>query len=249
MDTVLTTYYDINSKGRDFVIGDLHGCYDHLMLLLEYVQFDQQNDRVFSVGDLIDRGPKSLECLQLLDQPWFAATKGNHELMMEESSISDLHKRHWFSNGGKWAEHFTDQQIDQIVQQYIKPMPLVIVIGKQTQHRVNIVHAELTGRDSDGQFIVYTDQQIDAGLDISSTLQLTWARTLVCSDRSIDAPMTSPVICGHTPVGSVSRSSQHIFVDTALVYGRKLTAVELPLAVNKYHQIDITTTERTTTQL
>ena len=60
-----------NIKGRDFVVGDIHGHYDLLKTELKTVGFDKQKDRLFSVGDIIDRGPKSEECLTLLDQPWF----------------------------------------------------------------------------------------------------------------------------------------------------------------------------------
>ena len=73
-----------NIDGRDFVVGDLHGCYDELFALLKHVKFDYKNDRVFSTGDLIDRGPKSEECLQLLSKPWFFSVLGNHEDLLIE---------------------------------------------------------------------------------------------------------------------------------------------------------------------
>jgi len=46
-----------NQAGKDYVIGDLHGCYELLERLLDAVGFDKSKDRLFSVGDLIDRGP------------------------------------------------------------------------------------------------------------------------------------------------------------------------------------------------
>jgi len=54
-----------NTTGKDFVVGDLHGCYDLLESLLGAVSFDKSKDRLFSVGDLIDRGPNSLRCLRI----------------------------------------------------------------------------------------------------------------------------------------------------------------------------------------
>lgn len=241
MDKLHTEYYPPNTIGRDFVIGDLHGCYEELFTLLELVDFDSDRDRVFSVGDLIDRGPKSLMCLHLLDQPWFAATKGNHELMMEESINNPTARKHWYANGGSWASELSDDQLQELVNKYIKPMPVVIVIGKDTPERVNIVHAELLGRADDHQLIVYSDQQIDDGLPPSAQLQLTWGRTLVDTSHTIDAPDTSPTICGHTPIRSIAKASQHIFIDTAAVYGRQLTAIELPLTIGTAYQLDIAT--------
>jgi Icc-related predicted phosphoesterase len=49
---------------RTIVVGDIHGCYDELMELLDKVGFER-SDRVVSVGDLITKGPKSREVLEL----------------------------------------------------------------------------------------------------------------------------------------------------------------------------------------
>lgn len=68
-----------NLRGRDFLLSDLHGELALLQRLLEHVRFDPQRDRLISVGDLVDRGPSSLEGLALLQEPWFHAVKGNHE--------------------------------------------------------------------------------------------------------------------------------------------------------------------------
>lgn len=71
-----------NQIGRDFVVGDLHGCFDLLDRLLDHVRFDPACDRLFSVGDLIDRGPDSLRSLGFLGAPWFYAMKGTREHML-----------------------------------------------------------------------------------------------------------------------------------------------------------------------
>ena len=60
-----------NQRGRDFVVGDIHGWYGPLMAELEAVCFDPARDRLFSVGDLINRGPDSERCLLLTQEPWF----------------------------------------------------------------------------------------------------------------------------------------------------------------------------------
>ena len=74
-----------NVDGRDYVIGDIHGCFDELIKLLKHIRFDKEKDRLFSTGDLIHRGPKSEECLKLLSdrnnkgERWFFPVLGNHE--------------------------------------------------------------------------------------------------------------------------------------------------------------------------
>jgi serine/threonine protein phosphatase 1 len=68
-----------NTRGRDFVVGDIHGWLEPLQAELDAVCFDPAVDRLFSVGDLIDRGPDSEQCLLLTREPWFFAVRGNHE--------------------------------------------------------------------------------------------------------------------------------------------------------------------------
>ena len=52
-----------NALGKDYVVGDLHGCFDLLQRLLHEVEFNKVTDRLFSVGDLIDRGQDSFKCM------------------------------------------------------------------------------------------------------------------------------------------------------------------------------------------
>lgn len=54
-----------NNTGQDYVVGDIHGCYELLMTRLDAMKFDRKHDRLFSVGDLVDRGRDSFKCLKL----------------------------------------------------------------------------------------------------------------------------------------------------------------------------------------
>src|SRR5215467_14747168 len=68
--------------GRRIVVGDIHGCYDELMELLEKIGVGD-DDRVFSVGDLISKGPKSREVLELfMSDKRFSTVIGNHDLTL-----------------------------------------------------------------------------------------------------------------------------------------------------------------------
>ena len=64
----LFKFFPKNHEGRDFVVGDLHGMFQTLEALMETVKFDTTIDRLFSVGDLVDRGPESKRVVEFLKQ-------------------------------------------------------------------------------------------------------------------------------------------------------------------------------------
>jgi len=68
---------------KNYVVGDIQGCYKGLRKLLKSAGFDPNKDKLWAVGDLVARGPQSLETLQFLrdlGSPHFDTVLGNHDL-------------------------------------------------------------------------------------------------------------------------------------------------------------------------
>jgi len=84
-----------------YLIGDIQGCYDSLQRLLETIHYDPANDRLWSCGDLVNRGGKSLEVLRLLKSlgESVSITLGNHDLHL-------LATHHGNAGGGSGLPEF-----------------------------------------------------------------------------------------------------------------------------------------------
>ena len=93
-----------NPKGRDLVVGDLHGHFATLRRALDELEVGE-DDRLFSLGDLIDRGPRSFEAKAWIEGAGFRLVlRGNHEQLMLEAldEVGELPPRR-FPAGGAWA--------------------------------------------------------------------------------------------------------------------------------------------------
>ncbi|GAB4393340.1 MAG: bis(5'-nucleosyl)-tetraphosphatase (symmetrical) ApaH [Gammaproteobacteria bacterium] len=65
-----------------YVIGDIQGCYQALLNLLVTIQYDEKHDQLWFCGDLVNRGPASLEVLRFIKDklPKAIVVLGNHDL-------------------------------------------------------------------------------------------------------------------------------------------------------------------------
>lgn len=112
----------------DYAIGDVQGCYEALMLLLEKINFDEKLDRLWFVGDLVNRGPDSLAVINFIKNLAITPiiTLGNHDLYLltliylekklpnEKDTLTDILKSKAKEEIGEWLRkqsilHYDDE--------------------------------------------------------------------------------------------------------------------------------------------
>jgi serine/threonine protein phosphatase 1 len=87
------------------IIGDVHGCFDTLVALIDKCP---KHDQFCFVGDLIDRGPQSSRVVDLILEHGWLCVMGNHERMALESGIGRSQFKLWMMNGGEQTRHSYD---------------------------------------------------------------------------------------------------------------------------------------------
>lgn len=197
-------HFGRNTKGRDLAIGDIHGHFDKAMAALLAVGFDPACDRVFSVGDMIDRGPQSHLVLDWLQQPWFHAVRGNHEQMCVDRIETYLH----MVNGGSWFVGMTlDEQ-----RPYVDAMAqLPVAIEVETESGlVGIVHADPVAPDW-GRLRRLLAQPHGHDGFVQACM---WSRDRVNSAFDADVSGIRAVVVGHTPMERMKTLGNVVYIDT-----------------------------------
>jgi len=215
MQNFLFKYFPINRKGRDFVVGDIHGMFSSLEELLEKVSFDFKIDRVFSVGDLIDRGSESYRVLEFLNKPWFHAIMGNHESMLLDSRVSEHNLHNWTKyNGGAWWKELPKETQDSIHNKVSK-LPYLFEI-ETAIGSVGVAHADLPS-DRNWINIVKT-----ISTDYELKQYVLWSRLRHKKMRLGSTPPPIEgiqlVVMGHTPHKKPLHSENIFYIDTGATY-------------------------------
>lgn len=182
--------------GRDLIVGDVHGCFGKLRAALDAVGFDPDaGDRLFSVGDLVDRGPESTDVLSWLDRPWFAAVGGNHEDLVV-GFASGLEPRDlYFANGGAWLIAMTPPERLPFVDA-LAALPLAIEL-ETAAGLVCLVHADCP-RPTWAEFRA----ALEAGCFEAEHVAVLarWSRERIGAGDRVGVPDVRAVVVGHTPV-------------------------------------------------
>lgn len=247
--------HERNLTGKDYIVGDLHGHYTVLMNGLDKIGFNDKTDRLFCVGDLVDRGPEVGLCLSLLNEKWFSSVLGNHEYMLlttlgHNGSILNTIQSYLYSDRRrdrtKMTRSFYLDYID-----LIKEMPFAMKIDSEL-NPFHIFHAQ---RPLDKYGKIWTDSKIERKefemLKVKKIHNMLWSRKIskeaiavnhvnkhgliednvILGSSNINGihPFEDGVgitYCGHTTLPEVLFHRSHIFIDGGKYKGGHLNIID-----------------------
>jgi serine/threonine protein phosphatase 1 len=202
---------------RTYVIGDIHGCYREFQRLLDLCSDHTEGrpSQLITLGDYVDRGPESFGVVQLIrhrlagEYPVFRSIvnlKGNHEDMMVQAVLGGelRDKQSWVSsnNGGNaTVESYPNREFLLDDAKWLAALP--------------------TSCEDKLRYYVHAGIRPGIRLKEQSDADKMWIRDLFLKHK---APHEKYVVYGHTPVRKPDVQSNRINIDTALVFGGRLTA-------------------------
>jgi len=200
-----------------WVVSDLHGCYQMLMAEIKQRHINPYEDLLICVGDLIDRGPDSVKCLQLLNENWFYAVRGNHEQM----ALDALHNKSfglWLMNGGVWFAELKGEQRQQALELFRLCETLPWIIEITCANGVNVIaHAD------------YPSPEYEWDKPVAKQRVL-WDRDRlrdVMNGHEEGIAGADHFWFGHTPLSSRFDCQNLHYIDTGAVFGGSLTLAQL----------------------
>jgi serine/threonine protein phosphatase 1 len=193
---------------------------------LDKINFNIEVDRLFCVGDLVDRGPESIDVLDILAQPWFHSVVGNHDLMAIDYYVYKINKAldtrftdTYIRNGGQWFIDL-DKETQKLIVDKLIALPLVIEV-ESISGLVGIVHADCPFSDWNYfKEVVVTDNN-------KILEECVWSRSRIRNPTQEVIQGIGKLYHGHTVLEKRVTLGNRNYIDTGAVFGNKLTIEKL----------------------
>lgn len=214
-----------------YAMSDLHGCYDKYIKMLEKIKFND-NDTLYILGDIVDRGPDGVKILQdAMKRKNAIALRGNHDFLAhyilksvatpsdfyETDSFADKY-RSWIYDGGSTTEE-AFVQLDEAEQKkllcYMNYMPIFeeLTVGTNKFHLSHTVPSKERMQNPN---------------------MLLWQEFIIGEPEYEKEYFTDKfIVTGHTPTGFIDpkykgkiwRKNNHIAIDCGAVYQNPLGCI------------------------
>ena len=203
------------SKGRLFVVGDIHGMFTLLDKTLKIIDFNEEIDTLVSVGDIIDRGDESERFEEFLKRPYVIAVKGNHEIFMINSILNPFFGNimDWRKNGGNWS---FDKLITEKMIQDVINLPIALEISFNNK-KVGIVHTGVPIEINDWNDLISKLENGSKPTEYNCLWDRSRAKRAIVgkSERISNIDL---VIGGHTIQRQIYIDKNSLFIDTGAFF-------------------------------
>ena len=243
-----------------YIIGDIHGCYNQLQMLHQFIQNDSQQREapasIIFLGDLIDRGPNNKEAVGLVLEMMnefkdSTLILGNHDeiflkqITAQRTNILDL--SHWvFNLGGHQTLVSYDDRHNDSTDEYDfnyanedECQYVFNVIKAQYRPHLDLIKNARYYKQIGGFVFVHAGIVRDIPMKEQNEFELVWIREGFLDDKSVDGRL---VIHGHTPIlsGIPEVLPNRVGIDTCAFYTDVLTCMVLDPAKREmsFYQAD-----------
>ncbi len=197
---------------RKIFIGDVHGCFEELQLLLEKVKWNKDQDDLNFVGDLINRGPKSYDVLKFAKEHATLCVRGNHE----ENFLEYLEAKKSHKPIYEELKHKLSTNLKTYVK-WLKELPYYV-----EEDQFILVHAGLTpgktAQESRREDLIRIRTWDGKGENTNSRENPPWYQFY--QGKKL-------IIYGHYAIEGLKIRENTIGLDSGCVWGKELTAMVL----------------------
>lgn len=220
------------------IIGDIHGCFDELLELLDSLGYSLKSGipihpsgrQLAFVGDGMDRGPSSLKVMHLLfaiqDKGQLIYSPGNHcNKLYRYAKGNNVQETHGLEMTVAELNQLTKQERSAILERYIRFYEALPLFHKLDDGKLIVVHAGLPEKFIDAPpsrtvrtFALYGDITGETMPD-GRPVRRDWAKTYLGN---------SWIVYGHTPIHEPRFVNHTVNIDTGCVFGGTLSALRWP---------------------
>lgn len=201
-----------------YLISDIHGDFSRFQKMLEKIHFNSQNDVLYILGDVLDRGRENLALFEFVNNcESMHLIKGNHELFAQMYLEGKLKKEKWIAWGGEYTVEEVDALGDKDkARLYEQLQALNLYIEIQVENEKWI----LTHSGLDADCIVEKEGKVIATESIEAAAKINEFKLMISNDIHY-MPTTKLktldkfVVVGHTPVIRLNEDGSYRIIHEA----------------------------------
>ncbi len=229
------------TRPRTIVVGDVHGCCDELKELLAKCNYSPASDRVVLVGDLVNKGPLSVETVRFARTAGLHAVRGNHDdVALFARERRDRARREAGDLAQTEPKYAWTDGLDEGDLAYLRGLPFTLALEEADGSAPSlVVHAgvvpglPLAQQSPEFMYTMRNLMKTDPSgptwePSASANEGVAWAKEWTPERCPAGEPRWSHVYFGHDAKRGLQLEAHATGLDTGACYGGELTAVLLP---------------------